>query len=448
MSLLNNGEYTYTKQTKAGLTKSALDLTFTTKNLATIATWSTNDLFIDHFGITLYLQTGKLNLDKTPKRLFHKANWELYKEKNDEYVRNSTNEEINTKQKLESENKKLVEMFNKSAEHAIPLSKVTSKNYLNNKNPKLFVTERTKELNNRKNQLVRLWKKEKDNDKKIVLLENIRYLEKLARQEELEEAEQHMIEWCENLDSNSNLSNMWGKIKNLEGKNNPQLHPDPQKKADEMITNFTDRAKSSNLPKEIQDNLKKQKDQMNEKIQRAISEEDHELDKDYNMKELKSAIRRIMTAPGGDAVTHIMVYEASDLGLTQTLRLINASKNLMKLVDDWKSAIINPILKLTGAFRPISLLIVVCKIMERMILNRLDYRVNNLNNNLFAYTKGKGTQDAIAGVLNKLTTDKKHKIAIFLDIEKAFELINSTVILEKLVQKNVKGKTLAWIKDF
>ena len=227
--LLNNKEYTYTKMTKAGLTKSALDLTFTTKNLATKATWSTNSLYSDHFGITLYLQTGKLDIEKTPKKRYEKANWDLYKQKNDELINKNTNGEINTIQKLESESKTLIEMFNKSAEHSIPMTKAISKNKQNNKNPKNFVTERTKELNNRKNQLVRIWKREKDNDKKIELLEDIRLLEKQARQEEFEEAEKHMLEWCEKLDSDSSLSYMWGKIKNLEGRSNPQLHPEPKK---------------------------------------------------------------------------------------------------------------------------------------------------------------------------------------------------------------------------
>ena len=94
---------------------------------------------------------------------------------------------------------------------------------------------------------------------------------------------------------------------------------------------------------------------------------------------------------------------------------------------------------------------VICKLLERMILNRLLYKAGNRHQNLYAYTKGKGTQDLIASILHVLSNDKNKNMkkgAVFLDIKQAFELVNKEVILEKLAKLGIKGKMLAWIKDF
>jgi retron-type reverse transcriptase len=87
--------------------------------------------------------------------------------------------------------------------------------------------------------------------------------------------------------------------------------------------------------------------------------------------------------------------------------------------------------------------------MERMTLNRIIHKMGPLNKRLYAYRKNIGTQDAISAFIHTITKDTKEtKIACMIDLEKAFEMINKNVVLEKLVKNGIKGNTLAWIKDF
>ena len=77
------------------------------------------------------------------------------------------------------------------------------------------------------------------------------------------------------------------------------------------------------------------------------------------------------------------------------------------------------------------------------------YKMSPFKKQLYGYQKGVGTQDAIATVIHELTkTPKAPTFSIFLDIEKAFELVNKHVILEALIKKGITGKVLSIINDF
>ena len=96
--------------------------------------------------------------------------------------------------------------------------------------------------------------------------------------------------------------------------------------------------------------------------------------------------------------------------------------------------------------RPIALVSCIEKTAEKMVLNRMKYKIGDLNPNLYAYTEGLGTSQCITDVL--ATINDKKCIVIFLDLEKAFELANPAAILETLVDKGVKGNMLNWTKNY
>ena len=60
------------------------------------------------------------------------------------------------------------------------------------------------------------------------------------------------------------------------------------------------------------------------------------------------------------------------------------------------------------------------------------------------FKAGSGTTDAIAALLTKITQQEipVSKYAIFLDLEKAFELANGDVITSLLAAKGVRGNFL------
>ena len=85
--------------------------------------------------------------------------------------------------------------------------------------------------------------------------------------------------------------------------------------------------------------------------------------------------------------------------------------------------------------------------MERMVLNRLKQVVGRLHPNVFGFKSKVGTTESIAALVSKITKGRSATV-VFIDLEKAFELANREVILEKLVKKGVRGQLLAWVSDY
>lgn len=72
-----------------------------------------------------------------------------------------------------------------------------------------------------------------------------------------------------------------------------------------------------------------------------------------------------------------------------------------------------------------------------MVLERLVYKVRQLHPNIFAYIKDSGTANNPAEFLSII--DNRLVTAVFLDLEKAFELANPLAILRSLVREGANG---------
>lgn len=91
--------------------------------------------------------------------------------------------------------------------------------------------------------------------------------------------------------------------------------------------------------------------------------------------------------------------------------------------------------------RPVRFFSCINKTNEKLVRRRLAYKVGPLHPQLFAYTKGVRTAENWAGLLS--TIDDHPSAEVFLDPEKAFELVNYMTILETLVLKGVQGRLLS-----
>lgn len=126
--------------------------------------------------------------------------------------------------------------------------------------------------------------------------------------------------------------------------------------------------------------------------------------------ELKEAAWKSATdkAPGNDLLTFKIIRVAWPLISDPLLDLVNDCLTAGLFPSTWKHAKVVTIRKsadkdqrLPKSFRPISLLPSMAKILERIIVNRLQIQIGDaLSKKQFGYTKQLSTIDAIASVKN------------------------------------------------
>lgn len=92
--------------------------------------------------------------------------------------------------------------------------------------------------------------------------------------------------------------------------------------------------------------------------------------------------------------------------------------------------------------------------MEKIINKRLLWYLETkqlLNKNQCGFRNDRCTLDVLTTVTTEIETaftNKQHLIAVFFDIEKAFETVWNYRIIKKLQEMNAQGHTLHFIKNF
>jgi hypothetical protein len=107
-----------------------------------------------------------------------------------------------------------------------------------------------------------------------------------------------------------------------------------------------------------------------------------------------------------------------------------------------------------GNYRPISLLPIFSKILERLIYNKIfDFlvRYQILFDSQYGFRKGHNTTHAVLDFLKYITEgidDNEDSLGVFCDLSKAFDTINHELLLGKLKHYGVDGKSLEWFASY
>ena len=142
-------------------------------------------------------------------------------------------------------------------------------------------------------------------------------------------------------------------------------------------------------------------------------------------------------------------------------KLFNKSLQLGKFPSPWKKACVTPIFKKKGSnsdptnYRPISLLPILSKILEKLVFNKMYEHISNnflLTEKQSGYRPGHSTQIQLLYLTHHLysTLDNNQNFtAIFLDISKYFDKIWHKGLLEKCkIQYNISGSLLEWLTSY
>ena len=104
-------------------------------------------------------------------------------------------------------------------------------------------------------------------------------------------------------------------------------------------------------------------------------------------------------------------------------------------------------------YRPISLLPVLSKILEKIVHNRLYSFLSQSNfyDLQFGFRKNHSTSHAAAVVVENITKsfeDNEYTLGVFLDFSKAFDAIDHSILLSKLNHFGVRGIASEWFRSY
>lgn len=470
---LNDGSTTYIGTLGQ---ETALDLTFVSSNLASCSSWKVHDdtLSSDHFPVLTNInfqgtpQESEDTIPVSPLNRWNtrKAIWYNFKE------------ELNTSILFLDNSENPVELYDSfvkcvqdTADNHIP--------FIKSKNPQIrYKKKMAPWWNNECYSSMRAKKHALNKYRAHKTVTNYLKYKRLRAICNAVLRKAKRLSWrtlCHEFNRRSNLGRVWNIIKSMDGRaisDRPSIPPivhsghtyvSDYNKANIIGETFQQTSSSQNFTDSFtlhksffETNPKCPSNPHFEHVDTHLS-----INEPLTLIELKAALASTKnTSPGQDGITYKMLKQLDDCSLNRLLRIYNAIWQSGKLPPSWNHSIVKPIHKpgktpnAAISYRPISLTSCLCKLMEKIITPRLTWFLESnslLNLQQSGFRQGRCTSDHIA----RIYTAANHSLhsqeltkAIFIDIQKAFDMVWHDGLLTKLYDMGINGHMFNWISNF
>jgi potassium voltage-gated channel Eag-related subfamily H protein 8 len=207
--------------------------------------------------------------------------------------------------------------------------------------------------------------------------------------------------------------------------------------------------------------FQKVKDQLESKACNFSSDNSECYNVPFSLSELKQALLKSnSSAPGPDNIHYQMLTHLSDRSLSLLLNIFNHIWSSGSFPPSWREATVIPIPKPgkdhsdPGNYRPIALTSCLCKTMERMVYERLYWKleeVGGLAATQCGFRKQRSTVDHLVRLesfIRDAFINKEHVVAVLFDLEKAYDTTWKHGILKDLEDLGFRGHLPIFISNF
>ena len=164
-------------------------------------------------------------------------------------------------------------------------------------------------------------------------------------------------------------------------------------------------------------------------------------------------------ATGVDKISSKIIEIAAPAISDSLTYIFNQAITLSLFPHEWKTARVIPLYKngqrnLPGNYRPISVLPVISKIMERILYDQLyNYltKFELLSDSQFGFRKFHSTATALLDRTNDwyMNLDRKmFNLVVLIDLKKAFDTVDHQILLKKLELYGIKGQALSFLESY
>ena len=216
----------------------------------------------------------------------------------------------------------------------------------------------------------------------------------------------------------------------------------------------------STVGKKFADSIPKPTKPSNAFIKKILLNDKSMLLYETTEKEIGNLINNLenKSSSGFDNISNIILKKLKDSIVPPLTKIVNLSLTTGIFPEKMKQADVFPLFKSKNMkevtnYRPISLLITLSKILEKIMYTRTYNflsETNQIYDSQYGFRTKHSCDNAIGELLGNIVKSQelgKYTIALFLDLSKAFDTLKHDILLNKLEIYGIRGLCLNWFKS-